>query len=137
MNACVSPAIPVAHANPISHAWQIGGRLGDELQSTRQLGRQLAVLVADEVSGPVDRGHPCNGQVRSALLPSPVGEPAVQAKIAQIHGCNLSEAGWLAKCAPSERVYIPHHQNALDPLPPRDYIRLKPQLETQGASHVE
>ena len=59
------------------------------------------MLVADEVSGPVDSGDPRNGQVRAALLPSLVGKPGVKAKFAQLHDRNLSEAGRLANCAVS------------------------------------
>ena len=57
------------------------------------------MLVADEVPSPVDRGDPRNGQVRAALLPSLVGHPGVEAKVAQLHDRNLSEAGRLANCA--------------------------------------
>jgi hypothetical protein len=57
------------------------------------------MFVADQVSGLVDSGDPRRGQASAALLTSLVGEPAVKTKVAQIHAGNLSETGWLAKCA--------------------------------------
>ena len=40
------------------------------------------MLVADQVSGPVDGGYPGNGQVRGAVFLRLLGEPAVKAKVA-------------------------------------------------------
>jgi len=57
------------------------------------------MLVADEVSSPVDSGNSGNGQAGATLLTGLVGKPEVETKRAQFHDHNLSEAGRLAKYA--------------------------------------
>ena len=87
------------------------------------------MLVADEVSGPVDRCDSRNGEARAALLTSLVGQPRVKAKFTQLHDRNLSEAGRLAKCSvsvepdSSEHAYTADSHNELDRRPPRNYSR--------------
>ena len=72
------------------------------------------MLVADEVSAPVDSGDPRNGEARAALLTSLVGKPGIEAKFAQLHDRNLSEAGRHAKYSVSGKPGSSEHTYATD-----------------------
>ena len=99
VNARVGSGIPVAHANPVSHAWTIDGRFGRVEESSRQLGGHLAVLVADEIPAPIDGCDPGNMRVRPAQFYGFFREPPIQTEFAELHGDNFTEFQPAAKPA--------------------------------------
>lgn len=135
VNAGLRAGIAVVHAHPIAHAWKFGGGLGEVEEFAGQFGWHLAVLAPDQVSPPVNRGDPGDGQIGPTQFAGFVRQPGIQTKFTEFHLGSLADTDVPAKPARPGRL-ICLANDRLNPRPNALIDRTSPTVRFRCTAEV-